>query len=306
MRASYITHDSQTMFLTIWHLTPFRDMTWDPIGQAGATPWNMGFGDRDHGASLSLDQQLMYYQNHPTTYVDLSGDPSDDDVVAWAGTDPRISIGGEGDIVYPSYAPPNPIGLEASLQDYTTYGLTDHNVNVTVKEKNAKGGAVSEGLIDNTTDSKQDSSEFGATFYEFARVYEYAPAKLASDVFPTTYSVSFESSLAKDNVIGEIAGPLIEQDNVNELDRVEVGTYLGQLAPDFTLSDAGGRSVTLSELRGRDILLVFWDIRCPYCAAKIPLLNEVEEGGLKVVSIALGATAAQVTKYIEDWNVKFD
>lgn len=147
---------------------------------------------------------------------------------------------------------------------------------------------------------------FASSFPQVVQTVTYAPAKLASDVVPTSHSVSFESSLAHDNLIGEIAEPPFEHDNVNKLDGVEVGTHLGQLAPDFTLSNTEGRSVALNELRGQDILLVFWNIRCPYCAAKIPLLNEVEEGGLKVVSVALGATATQVTKYIEDWNIRFD
>jgi len=87
---------------------------------------------------------------------------------------------------------------------------------------------------------------------------------------------------------------------------VAVGPRFGQLAPDFALPNIKGRPVALGELRGQDILLVFVNIHCPHCAAKIPLLNEVEEGGLKVVSVALGATAAQVAEYIEDRDVKFD
>ncbi len=85
-----------------------------------------------------------------------------------------------------------------------------------------------------------------------------------------------------------------------------VGTKSGQLAPDFTLANIQGRSLSLNELRGQDILLVFWSIRCPYCAAKVSLLNTVNEGGLTVVAVALGASSSQVVRYIQDWKVDFE
>lgn len=91
-----------------------------------------------------------------------------------------------------------------------------------------------------------------------------------------------------------------------ELQTLAVGTQLGQLAPDFTLADIQGRRLSLTKLRGQDVLLVFWGIRCPHCAARVSLLNTVNENGLKVVAIALGATPTQVAQYIEHWKVEFE
>ncbi|GEM_PF-2223860 len=34
-------------------------------------------------------------------------------------------------------------------------------------------------------------------------------------------------------------------------------TFIGQMAPDFSLTDTNGRSVSLKEYRGRPVLLVF-------------------------------------------------
>lgn len=85
-----------------------------------------------------------------------------------------------------------------------------------------------------------------------------------------------------------------------------VGTRLGQLAPDFTLADIRGRTLRLSAMRGQNVLVVFWGLGCPHCAAKIPLLNRVNAEGLKVVAVAPGATSAQVAGYIKDWDVRFD
>ena len=35
-------------------------------------------------------------------------------------------------------------------------------------------------------------------------------------------------------------------------------TFIGQAAPDFTLTDLNGKSVTLSSLKGKAVLLNFW------------------------------------------------
>lgn len=102
------------------------------------------------------------------------------------------------------------------------------------------------------------------------------------------------------------AGQVIANSNVD----TEIGTHLLQLAPDFTLADIDGGAVTLSELRGRDILLVFGNTHCPHCAEQIPLLNELDaesnESGFKVIFIAMGDTPSVVRKYIKDRNVKFE
>jgi peroxiredoxin/uncharacterized membrane protein YphA (DoxX/SURF4 family) len=42
---------------------------------------------------------------------------------------------------------------------------------------------------------------------------------------------------------------------------------LGKLAPEFSLMDANGESVSSEDLLGRDTLLLFWDPKCPYCKA---------------------------------------
>ena len=51
---------------------------------------------------------------------------------------------------------------------------------------------------------------------------------------------------------------------------------LGELpapAPDFTLSDWNGKSVQLSSLRGRVVLVNFWATWCPTCVVEMPSLE---------------------------------
>jgi len=50
-----------------------------------------------------------------------------------------------------------------------------------------------------------------------------------------------------------------------------------RMAPDFTLEDASGKPVTLSEFRGKVVLLSFWATWCAPCRIEIPWFNELQK-----------------------------
>lgn len=61
--------------------------------------------------------------------------------------------------------------------------------------------------------------------------------------------------------------------------------------PDFTLEDATGKAVTLSELRGKVVLLNFWATWCFPCAQEIPWFIEFQQTrqatGLEVLGVSM-------------------
>ncbi len=51
----------------------------------------------------------------------------------------------------------------------------------------------------------------------------------------------------------------------------------GPLAPDFSLSDVSGQTVSLQQYRGSVVLLDFWATWCAPCRMTIPLLTKLHE-----------------------------
>jgi peroxiredoxin len=49
-----------------------------------------------------------------------------------------------------------------------------------------------------------------------------------------------------------------------------VGLQVGNAAPNFTLTTLDGKQVSLSDFRGKPVMLNFWYATCPGCLAEIP------------------------------------
>ena len=49
-----------------------------------------------------------------------------------------------------------------------------------------------------------------------------------------------------------------------------VGLQIGDVAPNFTLTTLEGKQVSLSQLRGKPVMLNFWYSTCPGCLVEIP------------------------------------
>jgi thiol-disulfide isomerase/thioredoxin len=81
-------------------------------------------------------------------------------------------------------------------------------------------------------------------------------------------------------------------------------------APDFTLQSLDGKSVRLSDLRGKAVLLNFWATWCAPCKIEMPWFVELQKqygpDGLQIVGVAMDdASSADIGAFAKDMGVNY-
>jgi len=81
---------------------------------------------------------------------------------------------------------------------------------------------------------------------------------------------------------------LLLLDALKALGAIRPGATRAEPAPDFTLTDIYGRRISLSDFRGKVVILDFFYIGCYWCEQEIPHLKAVKEkfgGQVVIISI---------------------
>src|SRR5882724_3935400 len=81
-------------------------------------------------------------------------------------------------------------------------------------------------------------------------------------------------------------------------------------APNFTLKDSSGRTVQLTDYRGKVVLLDFWATWCTGCKKEIPWFSEFQatygEKGFAVVGVSLDEDGWKVLRpFLDDHKVPY-
>ena len=82
-------------------------------------------------------------------------------------------------------------------------------------------------------------------------------------------------------------------------------------APEFTLATTTGELVSMSDLRGKVILLNFWGTWCGPCRMELPdfvkLYDKYNKDGLEIVGITIrrGESIKDVAKFQDQWGLNY-
>ena len=85
--------------------------------------------------------------------------------------------------------------------------------------------------------------------------------------------------------------------------------WRGKPAPDFQLNTLDGQSVSLSDLKGKPVLLNFWATWCGPCRIEMPFLQQIYDEwrgrGLVLLAINIGENPSQIAEFMQSQGLSF-
>ncbi|MEC1612789.1 redoxin domain-containing protein [Bacillus mojavensis] len=96
----------------------------------------------------------------------------------------------------------------------------------------------------------------------------------------------------------------------HQFSKKEIGIEEGQQAPDFTLKTLSGERSSLSDVRGKKVLLNFWATWCKPCRQEMPAMEELQKEQSDLAVIAVNFTSAeksekQVHAFADSYHLTF-
>ena len=84
---------------------------------------------------------------------------------------------------------------------------------------------------------------------------------------------------------------------------------LGKPLPDFTVTLLTGESLTLSDLRGKVVLVDFWSTNCPPCVKEMPALKNLyakyHPQGFEIIGISLDVDLEKLTAFVRENDLRW-
>jgi len=81
------------------------------------------------------------------------------------------------------------------------------------------------------------------------------------------------------------------------------------MATDFTLKNLDGKEISLSDFKGKVIMLDFWATWCPPCVKAVPELITLHEKykaeGFEVIGISMDHSVGDARSFVKDKNVPY-
>jgi cytochrome oxidase Cu insertion factor (SCO1/SenC/PrrC family) len=95
-------------------------------------------------------------------------------------------------------------------------------------------------------------------------------------------------------------------EGLRTISQVSSGQTAGGQAPDFSLRSLDGRTVSLTQFRGRPLILNFWYAGCPPCQQEMPLLQRAaqQNPGVTVLLVNYRDSADSARGFVEARGVR--
>ncbi|SFX27366.1 Peroxiredoxin [Thermoactinomyces sp. DSM 45891] len=83
----------------------------------------------------------------------------------------------------------------------------------------------------------------------------------------------------------------------------------GDVAPNFTLTTLDGKKMSLSDLKGKGVMLNFWGTWCEPCKAEMPAMKQVykkyQDKGFEIVAVNVGESDVAVHSFMKSYDLDF-
>ncbi|MFK5856426.1 MAG: TlpA disulfide reductase family protein [Bacteroidota bacterium] len=93
------------------------------------------------------------------------------------------------------------------------------------------------------------------------------------------------------------------------LGNIDIGTNIGQTAPDFSLPDKDGNEKSLYDYHGQVVLIDFWASWCHFCREENPeliyLYSEYRSKGFEIVGVSLDTDRNNWLDAIQNDGIEF-
>lgn len=159
-------------------------------------------------------------------------------------------------------------------------------------------------LLEKEFSSAVDSILERARINEFVykHITEYLISGFRQFGFDVVLDYIVENYVIKDDIcLDEQTGGMIKR----RIDQAKL-FKIGNTAPDITLNDINGKSITLSKIKAERVLVVFYSSQCPHCKDMLPELNKMylsqSQKKFEILAVALENKKEEWQNFVKSYS----